>query len=126
EVPLDVDLADRVDQGAAGRGDRAALARALLLRAGGPPGEEGEATVVPGQGQPRGHAAGGVEGEPVLPDLERLAGDERGDAAQGFGMPGDDPLLAAEPGGVEEGVPFDAGRARGDIGAGPGLDAVGV
>ena len=72
-MALDVDLADRVDQRVAGRRDGAALARALLLLAGEDAAVEGEAQIVIGLRQHRGDAAGGVEGEPVLPDVERLA-----------------------------------------------------
>ena len=125
-MALDIDAPDRVDQGAAGRLDGAALARALLLLAREDSAVEAEAQIVIGRGQDGGKAAGGVEGEPVLPDFERLAGDERGDAAHRIGMPGDDPLLAGKPGGREEGVPVHAGRSGREFGPGPGLDPVRV
>ena len=94
-MPLDIDPADRIEEGVAGRLDGAAVERALPLLAGESAAEEGEAQVVIGLRQHRGHAAGGVKGEPVLPRVERLAGDEGGDAADRLGMPGDDPLWPA-------------------------------
>ena len=126
EMPLDIDPADRVEEGVAGRLDGAAVERALLLLAGESAAVEGEAQVVIGLRQHRGHAAGGVEGEPVLPGVERLAGDEGGDAADRLGMPGDDPLLAGEARALEKGVPVDPRRAGGELAAGPGLHPVRV
>ena len=125
-MALDVDPADRVGERAAGRLDRAALARALLLLAGEDAAVEGEAQIVIGLRQHGGEAGGGVEGEPVLPDLERLARDQSGDAADRLGVPGDDPVLAGELGGVEEGAPVDPRRAVANSARRPALDGVRV
>ena len=46
----------------------------------------------------------------VLPGLERLAGDERGEAGDRARLPDDELVLSAEAGGGEEGAPVEARR----------------
>ena len=127
EVALDVDLADRVDQRAAGRGDGAALARALLLLAGEDAAVEGEAQIVIGLRQ---HAAKRLAVWKASQSFQTSSGSLPTRAEmprERLRMPGDDLSWPESCGGLEEGVPVDAGRAgrrnrrgaRSGRGAGP-------
>ena len=98
EILLDVELADRVAQRGAGGGQGAALARPLRLLAGEGAAVKAEAQIVIGAGQDGGHAAGGVEGQPVLPGLDRLAADQGRKAGDRRRVPGHELLLAGRAG----------------------------
>src|SRR5690606_39884308 len=66
---------------------------------------ETERQVGVGLGQQRRGAVDGVERGPVLPRLQRLAGDERGQLGDRLGLPDGDGPLAIEAGGLEVGGP---------------------
>ena len=124
-MALDIDLADRVGERAAGRlrwrGARAGAAAA---------GRRGCGRRRRSADRHRPAAARAAKRLAVWKASQSFQAssgslrDQSGEAADWLGVPGDDLVLAAELGGVEEGVPVDARGAGGEFGAGPGLHAV--
>ena len=66
-----------------------------------------------------------MEGQVVLPGLERLARGERSEPGDRAGLPDDEPVHLTEPGGVEEGGPVEPRRLAAELGAGPVIVGLG-
>ncbi len=121
KVTLGVDAADRVAEIDIDGSDRTLLARALLGRSVQRLAVEIEMGIVDRLGQHERHLVDPVEGQPVLPGLQRLAGDEPGETGDRAGLPREEVLLLAKTGRREIGVPVDARRLGAEVGAGPGI-----
>ncbi len=125
EVLLDVTLADRFADGMVGVVHCTLPAVALLRRAAQRGAVEGEAGIGEFLRQVGSGAVQRVEGQVILPDIQRLGGDQLGQAGHGLGLPDDEVLLLAQRGRVEEGVPVHARRLGIEVGLGPGIGTLG-
>src|SRR6185312_15760251 len=108
EVFLDVQLADRIAKGGAGRADRALPALALRGRALQGLAEEIEAQFLVRLRQQRRRGVQGVERQQGLPRVDRLAADQFRFAGDRGRLPQVDPFHAIQAGRLEVRVPVEA------------------
>src|SRR6185437_10545797 len=102
-----------------GGGDRTPPAVALLLRTTQHWAEEGKRLSPETERQHGGAGLDGVEGEVVLPGVERLAGSEGGDPRDGAGLIHDEPRGLLQSGGGEVGLPVQARCLGAEVRASP-------
>ncbi|MNV24577.1 hypothetical protein D3C71_1156450 [compost metagenome] len=86
---------------------------------------EGEARVGERLGQVRRGAVQRVEGQVVLPHIQRLGGHQPRDPGHRLGLPHDEILLLAQLGPGQEGGPVHARRLGAQVGLLPGVGALG-
>ena len=119
EVTRDVQLAHRLAERGVGRGDRPLPALAQTGGAQQHLSVEGELLVDERLGQEARDVLESMEGQVVLPGIERLLADERRDAGDRGRLPDHEPCLTLEAGGSEESLPVEAGRAAVEVLARP-------
>ena len=124
KIPRGIELADRIAERTVDGADGALVAGALLRRAVQRLAIEVEMRVVERAWQDGSDRIDTVERQPVLPRLQRLAGDECCLTRDRRGLPRDEVALGGQAGRLPEGAPIKPWCAPREVGLGPGIVAL--